>query len=247
MGKSTFRVLVVDDYEPWRRFLVSTLQKHPELRIIGEASDGLEAVQIAQQLQPGLILLDIGLPTLNGITAARRIKEVCPESKILFVTENRSLDIAEEALRTGAQGYVVKSAAASELSAAVEAVLQGKQFVSESLTGPDLSSSEDEHIESLRRQQVQRHEIKFYPDDTSLLHDFAQFTEGALKVGNAVVVIATESLCTSILQRLRKNGVDPSAAVGGYLPFEISDPLSTAAIGEAAKAAIREGVHVAVG
>lgn len=237
----------MDDYEPWRSFVASTLQKQPELRLVGEAADGLEAVQIAQQLQPDLILLDIGLPTLNGITAARRIKRVCPGSTILFVSENRSRDIAEEALRTGAHGYVVKSAATTELLPAVEAVLQGKQFVSGSLTGPAPAGHENEHIEPRRRQQVERHEIKFYPDNPSLVHDFAQFIDGALKIGNAVVVIATESLRTGILQRLRTNGVDPSAAAGRYFPLDISEPISTSAVAEAAKAAILEGVQIAVG
>ena len=68
------------------RFVASTLNNQPKLRIIGEARDGLEAVQIAQQLQPDLILLDIGLPTLDGIEAARRIREVSPKSKVLFVS-----------------------------------------------------------------------------------------------------------------------------------------------------------------
>ena len=135
MATSTIRVLVVDDYEPWRRFVCSTLQKRPELQVVGEVSDGLEAVQQAEQLQPDLILLDIGLPTLNGIEAARRIRKASPTSKILFASENRSVDVAEEALSTGADGYVVKSAAASELLPAVEAVLQGKKFVSASLAG----------------------------------------------------------------------------------------------------------------
>jgi DNA-binding NarL/FixJ family response regulator len=98
-------------------------------------SDGLEAVQQAQQLQPDLILLDIGLPTLNGIEAARRIREVSPASKILFVSENRSVDIAEEALNIGAGGYVVKSDATSDLLPAVKAVLEGKRFISASLAG----------------------------------------------------------------------------------------------------------------
>jgi len=86
---------VVDDNERWRRFLSTTVQKRPELQVIGEASDGLEAVQKAQQLQPELILLDIGLPTINGIEAARRIREISPTCKILFVSENRSFDIVE--------------------------------------------------------------------------------------------------------------------------------------------------------
>ena len=127
-------VLVVDDYKPWQRFISTTLQKRPELQIIGQVFDGFEAVQHAQQLQPDLILLDIGLPTMNGIEAARRIREVCAHSKILFVSENRCWDIAEEALRTGALGYVVKSDAASELLPAIQAVLQGQEFVSVTLT-----------------------------------------------------------------------------------------------------------------
>src|SRR5207253_174153 len=137
-------ILVVHDYEPWRRFVSTTLQKQPKLQVIGEALDGLEAVQKAQQLQPDLILLDIGLPTLNGIEAARRIRELSPKSKILFLSENHSWDIAEEALRTGAGGYVVKSDAVGELLPAVEAVLKDKRFVSASLAGNDLTNPEDE-------------------------------------------------------------------------------------------------------
>jgi len=139
------RVLVVDDYEPWQRFASTTLGKQPELEVVGNVSDGLEAVQQAQQLQPDLILLDIGLPTLNGIEAARRIREVSPTSKILFVSENRSVDVAEEALRTVAGGYVVKSDAASELLPAVKAVLEGKHFVSASLSGHGLAHPTHQH------------------------------------------------------------------------------------------------------
>ena len=131
------RVLVVDDDEPWRRFVCLTLQVNQQLRVISEAADGPEAVQRARELQPDLVLLDIGLPTLNGIKVARRMRELSPKTLILFLSENRSSDIAEEALRTGASGYVVKSSAASDLLPAVEAVLQGKRFVSPSLARDD--------------------------------------------------------------------------------------------------------------
>ena len=135
MKTSSTRVLVVDDYEPYRRFVCSTLQKQADLQIIGEVSDGLEAVQKAQELQPELILMDLSLPTLNGIEAARRIRLVLPASKILFVSENRSPDIAQVALGNGAGGYVVKSDAATDLLPAVRAVLEGKRFVSTRLAG----------------------------------------------------------------------------------------------------------------
>jgi DNA-binding NarL/FixJ family response regulator len=129
------RVLVVDDYAPWHGFVSTTLQTQPELEIVGQVSDGLEAVQKAQQLQPDLILLDVGLPTLNGIEAARRIRQCAPKSRILFVSENRSPDVAQAALDNGGGGYVVKSDAAGELLPAVKAVLEGKQFISASLAG----------------------------------------------------------------------------------------------------------------
>lgn len=135
MERSARSVLVVDDHQPWRSYVFSTLQEYPELKIIGEASDGPEAIEKAKALQPDLVLLDIGLPTLNGIEAARRIRGVSPASKIIFVTENRSTDIAEEALNAGASGYVVKSDAHGDLMPAIKAVLEGKQFISASLAG----------------------------------------------------------------------------------------------------------------
>lgn len=120
MRRALTRVLVVDDYKPWLRFIRRALLAHDKLQVIGEASDGLEAVEKAHQLQPDLILLDVGLPELNGIEAARRIREVSPTSKILFVSGNRAWDIAEEGLRVGAGGYVVKSDAGRELLPAQE-------------------------------------------------------------------------------------------------------------------------------
>ncbi len=129
MATSSFRVLVVDDSEPWRRYLSTTLQKQPILQIIGEALDGLEAVQMAEKLKPDLILLDIGLPNLNGIEAARRIRSVSPESKIIFVSQESSADFVQQAFSLGACGYVVKTDANTEMLAAVTAVLRGELFV----------------------------------------------------------------------------------------------------------------------
>jgi len=125
----TISILIVEDFEPFRRFIRSILGKNPKLQIIGEVSDGMEAVQKAAELKPDLILLDIGLQTLNGIEAARRIRKLSPESKIIFVTQESSADVVQEAFSLGARGYVVKGRAEIDLLPAVEAVLEDKQFV----------------------------------------------------------------------------------------------------------------------
>src|SRR5262252_9383881 len=100
------------------------------VQVIVEVMDGLEAVRQAQELRPDLILLDIGLPSLNGIAAARQIHKLSPDSKILFISQEMSADFVQEALGTGASGYIVKIDAISELNLALEAILRGEKFVS---------------------------------------------------------------------------------------------------------------------
>lgn len=124
-------VLVVDDNEPFRAFVRSTLSTMSELQIICEVSDGLEAVQKALELKPALIVLDIGLPGLNGLEAARRIRNLSPKSKILFLSQESSADVIQEALCLGALGFVIKAHAARDLLVGVEAVLRNEQFVSD--------------------------------------------------------------------------------------------------------------------
>ena len=127
------QVLIVDDYEPWRRYLSTALATQPELEIVGEAADGLSAVQKAKELQPHLILLDLVLPELNGIEAARRIRQLSPNSKILFVSMERNPEVVRGALATGAHGYLVKSDAGSQLFLAIKAVLEDNPFFSSSV------------------------------------------------------------------------------------------------------------------
>lgn len=130
---SLVRVLVVDDFEPFRRIVSSMVRERADLQLVGEAADGLEAVQQTQKLLPDLILLDIALPRMNGIEAARRIRRLAPESKIIFLSQDSSAELAQEALRLGARGYVMKTDAGAELFPAVEAVLAGRKYVSNGL------------------------------------------------------------------------------------------------------------------
>jgi DNA-binding NarL/FixJ family response regulator len=131
---STIRILVVDDFEPWRRFVSSMVQKETDLEIVGEVSNGIEAVQKARKLKPDLILLDIVLPKLNGIDVARELRNFAPKTKILFVSQESSPDVVRDALRIG-EGFVVKADAGKELLSAVKAIISGEQFLSSRLEG----------------------------------------------------------------------------------------------------------------
>jgi DNA-binding NarL/FixJ family response regulator len=125
------RVLVVDDFEPMRHTVRAALETRRDLQVVGEASDGFEEVQKAVELNPDLILMDVGLPSQNGIEAARQIRELVPEAKILFLSQETSPEVIQEALSVSASGYVVKVNAEIDLIPAFEAALSGKMFVSE--------------------------------------------------------------------------------------------------------------------
>lgn len=134
MEVAPIRSLVVDGSEPWRCVVSAILRKCGDCEIVGEAADGMEAVQKIQLLQPDLTLLDLGLPKLNGIEAARQIKAIAPQCRILFLTQVYGQEIIEEALQLGAHGYVLKCDAAHDLPPAVEAAMRNERFMSKSFT-----------------------------------------------------------------------------------------------------------------
>lgn len=136
MAARSIRVLIADDVEFFRRFFAATLRRRTCLQVLCEVADGLEAVAKAKQLQPDLIVLDIGLPRLNGIEAARQIFDFVSHAKILFVSTESCPEIVQETFRIGGCAYVAKADAGTELLAAVDAILEGRRFVSRRLTGP---------------------------------------------------------------------------------------------------------------
>jgi len=141
-SRKAVQILVVEDFEPYRTTIASLLGEKSGLRVICEVGDGLQAVEKAKQLSPDLILLDIGLPGLNGIEAARQILRVIPQSKIIFLTQETSAEVVHAALGVGACGYVVKSKAGSDLLGAIEAVLQGGRFISSGLDGHEPTATD---------------------------------------------------------------------------------------------------------
>jgi len=140
-SRTLVRILVVDDHEPFRRFLHLKLQQRPELQIVGEASDGLEGVQKAKDLQPDLILLDIGLPRLNGIEAAHRIMKFSPNANILFISQVNDAAVIAAAIGNGAKGFVRKLNVNRELLPAIEAVLREEHITSTGVTQRESASS----------------------------------------------------------------------------------------------------------
>jgi DNA-binding NarL/FixJ family response regulator len=221
-------------------------------------SDGLEVVRKAEELRPDLILLDIGLPNLHGIEAARRIRQVSPDSKTLFLSMNTAPDVVQEALSTGAQGYVYKASTQTDLLPAIEAVLRGEQFVSSTLRDQKLT-------DALREKAPHRHEVLFYSDDMVLLDRLVRFVAAALKTGDLAIVVATESHRDRLVQRLKMEGLGVDAAIkeGRYIPidavstlpiFMVNDMPDSARfleivgglIEDAAKAGKREHPRVAV-
>lgn len=129
----TLSVLVVDDHELWRGHVRAALKDHRRWSIVAEVSNGFDAIEKAAALRPDLILLDIGLPVLNGMAAARQILANDPQSRIMFMSANGSPAMVEAAMRMGVRGYLLKSDA-HQLVAAMDAISQGQAFISEGLT-----------------------------------------------------------------------------------------------------------------
>jgi DNA-binding NarL/FixJ family response regulator len=151
------RVFIVDDFAPWQRFVIEHLGQLPHTRIIGLASDGLEAVQKAQELQPDLVLLDVSLPKLNGIEAARQIRTLVPKAQIIFVSSDSDPDVVRAAFVAGGLGYILKADAGGSLLAGMETVLLGNQFVSPSLKFEDRrSAASDFRLEKTLRQSLRK-------------------------------------------------------------------------------------------
>jgi len=204
-------------------------------------SDGLEAVHKAQELEPDLILLDIGLPGINGIEASRRILQFSPECRIIFLSQETSADIAQETLSLGARGYVVKSDATRELASAVIAVLNGGTFVSNRIASlsqlpiaavdaHDSVSRVNPSVSVLQPNAAitQRHEVCLYSHQGYLMDEITTFVVSALESGGSVIVVATEEHREALLSRLetRNDDVRIAIASGRYITADAGEALA---------------------
>ena len=207
------KVLIVDDYEPFRRFLRLALEERRELQVIGECADGLEAVQQSADLQPDLILLDIGLPSLNGIDVAKQIRKFLPNSKIVFISQESSPEVVQKALSLGIAKYVQKTRAGSELLPVIDDLLNDDAFNNQ---------------ECQKNAPALRHEVQFYSDEEAFLETLSHEIHGSLKAGNAAVIFATEAHRGALDRRLQSLGFDTSEvkAQGRYVSFDAAETLS---------------------
>ncbi len=211
------RVLVVEDHLPFRRALCAFLQRLAEVVIVGEAADGIDAIHQATALQPDVVTLDIGLPTLSGVEVASHLRVVAPHAKILLITNETSSDVVEEAFRRGTHGYVYKPHVQRDLPRAFDVIVGGGRFAG--------------RLERIARGDTlvsHRHDVLFYSSDAVLISAFSQFVASSLRQENAVIVLVTESHGESLRRSLQLCNVDLDQAIreGLYIQLNISQLLS---------------------
>ena len=216
------RVLVVEDHARVRRVLCELLQQRADLLIVGEAADGLDAICQAEALRPDVVILDIGLPMLSGIEVAGRIRATVPDAKLMFVTNESSLEVVEQAFKTGAHGYVYKPRVQRDILPVLDAIVRGGRFVSGGLERIAQGDSLASH----------RHDVVFCSSDAVLIGAFSRFIDGELREGNAVVAVVTEAHERSLQFSLEASHVDVALAIRQqrYLPVNVSELLAKATV-----------------
>lgn len=161
----SIRILLADDHGVMRAGLRAMLEAEPGVEVVAEAADGKEALYLAGQHQPDIVILDIGMPGLDGIEATRRLKERSPQSKVLILSMYEEESLLREAIKAGAAGYVIKRAAEEELIAAIQAVSRGDMYIHPAVTRllvKDLSSEVNLQKSSLDKLTPRELEVMGY-------------------------------------------------------------------------------------
>ena len=147
----SIKIILVDDHELLRKGLISLLGKRDNIEVVGEAANGSDAIALAESLNPDVIILDIEMPDIDGIQAAREISRKCPESKILALSRHSERDFVADMFSVGAKGYLLKDSAPNELVQAIETVADNQKYISQSLMDvvlEGLTSKTSAHEES---------------------------------------------------------------------------------------------------
>jgi len=162
------RALLADDHTILLEALTTILE--PEVEVVGTANDGRSLLKIAAELKPSIIVLDISMPLMNGLDAGRRLKNLLPDVKLIYLTMSRDPDVAAEAFRVGASGYVLKSSAASELRQAIREVLLGRSYVTSQITGGMIGAfiRQVQHPERVRLTARQREILQLLAEGRSM-------------------------------------------------------------------------------
>jgi DNA-binding NarL/FixJ family response regulator len=208
----------LEDHGPFRRVICELLRQRGDLLIVGEAADGLDAICQAEALRPDVVMLDIGLPMLNGIEVAGRIRANVPDAKLMFVTNESSLEVVEQAFSRGAHGYVYKPRAQRDVLPVLDTIIRGGRFVSGGLERIAQGDSLASH----------RHGLLFCSSDAVLVAAFSRFIAGALDRGSAVIVLVTEAHERSLLRSLHASQVDFALAIRQqrYVSVSITEMLA---------------------
>ena len=147
-------VLLVDDHGLVRRGFRRMLQDEPDITVVGEASDGPEAIRLAEQLRPRIIVMDCALPGMRGLEAMRRIIETCPESSVLMLSMHTEETLVRQALDSGARGYILKNAVDLELGTAIRRVMAGEIVLDPQLARPPVLKGERDHGLTVRELEI---------------------------------------------------------------------------------------------
>ena len=208
-------MLVVEDHAKFRTVICELLQESPGVRIVGEAADGLDAIRQAEALRPDVVLLDMSLPSLNGLEVASRIRAAIPDTKVIFLTVEASPEVVEQAFRCGAHGYVYKPRAHRDLLTVLDAITQGARFVNSGLERVAAGHSSASH----------HHHVAFCSSDEVVIRTLGRFIARHLDDGSAVVSLVADVHAEGVRRNLLASYVDLDVAIQEqrYVALQISD------------------------